>query len=157
MRVLFAGAGFLGRAAIARLRRDGHAVAAWVRSPDRARAALGPDVELVPIAAGTAALIAAVSAADGIVNLAGEPLVGRRWTAARRRALEDSRVRLTADLVRAIGAAATKPRVLVSASAVGWYGDRGDERLTEASERGTGFLAEGAEAWEQATAPASAA
>jgi uncharacterized protein (TIGR01777 family) len=150
MRVLFAGAGFLGRAAIARLRRDGHAVAAWVRSPDRARAALGPDVELVPIDAGLAALTAAVSAADGVVNLAGEPLVGRRWTAVRRRALEDSRVRLTADLVRAIDVAATKPRVLVSASAVGWYGDRGDERLTEASAPGDDYLAQLCRRWEDA-------
>jgi len=154
MRVLFAGAGFLGRAAIARLRRDGHAVAAWVRSPDRARAALGPDVELVPIDSGSAALTAAVSAADGVVNLAGEPLVGRRWTAARRRALEDSRVRLTADLVRAIDAAATKPRVLVSANAVGWYGDRGDERLTEASAPGDDYLAQLCRRWEDAAGAA---
>src|SRR5262245_23186860 len=100
MRVFFTGAtGFLGRATIARLRRDRHTVAAWVRSPERARAVLGPDVELVPTDAGPVALTAAVSAAEGVVNLAGEPLVGRRWTAARRRALEDSRVRLTTDLV----------------------------------------------------------
>jgi hypothetical protein len=157
MRVFFAGAtGFLGRATIARLLGDGHSVAAWVRSPERARAALGRDVELVPISAGSDALTAAVAAADGVVNLAGEPLVGRRWTAARRRALEDSRVRLTTDLVRAIAAAATRPSVLVSGSGIGWYGDRGDERLTEASSPGDDYLAQLCRRWENAAAAARA-
>jgi uncharacterized protein (TIGR01777 family) len=155
MHIFFTGAtGFLGRAAIARLRRDGHTAAAWVRSPDRARALLGADVDLVRADGGPSAVVAALSRADGVVNLAGEPLIGRRWTDARRRALEQSRVGVTRDLVRAIGAASPRPRVLVSGSAVGWYGDRGDEPLTEASTPGDDFLARLCRRWEDAATAA---
>jgi uncharacterized protein len=157
MHILFTGAtGFLGRATIARLRRDGHTFTAWVRSPERARSLLGADVELVRADGGSTALTAAVPAGGAVVNLAGEPLVGKRWTAARRRALEDSRVRLTTDLARAIAAAPEQPRVLVSGSAVGWYGDRGDERLTEQSTPGDDFLARLCRRWEDAAAAAQA-
>jgi len=151
MHVLLTGAtGFLGTALIARLRGDGHNVIAWARSVERARARLGPDVEVVPVAAGFDALTAALSRADAVVNLAGEPLVGKRWTAARRRALEESRIGVTQDVVRAIAVASPRPRVLVSGSAVGWYGDRGDERLTEASSPGDDFLARLCRDWEDA-------
>jgi len=157
MHVFLTGAtGFLGSALIERLRGDGHASAAWVRSVDRARARLGPDVELVPIAAGFDALVAALSRADAVVNLAGEPLIGKRWTSARRLAIEASRVQVTRDLVRAIAAASMRPRVLVSGSAVGWYGDRGDERLTEASSPGDDFLARLCRDWENAATAAEA-
>src|SRR5438445_7745282 len=151
MHVLLTGAtGFLGTALIARLRGDGHGVTAWVRSVDRARTRLGPDLELVPVAAGFDALTAALSRADAVVNLVGEPLFGKRWTAARRRALEESRIGVTQDVVRAIAVASPRPRVLVSGSAVGWYGDRGDERLTEASSPGDDFLARLCRDWEDA-------
>jgi uncharacterized protein (TIGR01777 family) len=150
MRVFLTGAtGFIGIALTARLRADGHSVTAWVRSFERARARLGADVDLVAVSASFDALAAAVSRADAVVNLAGEPII-KRWTAARRRAIEESRVRVTKDLVRAIAASSTRPRVLVSGSAVGWYGDRGDERLTEASAPGDGFLARVAREWEDA-------
>jgi uncharacterized protein len=146
--------GFLGRALTARLRGDGHAIIAWVRSPERARTLLGAEVDLVRADAGPTALAAAVSTADAIVNLAGEPLIGKRWTAARRRVLEDSRVQVTKDLARAIAAARSRPRVLVSGSAVGWYGDRGEERLTERSAPGDDFLARLCRAWEDAASAA---
>src|SRR5262249_45047157 len=84
------------------------------------------------------------------VNLAGEPLIGRRWTAARRHELTVSRVSLTKDLVRAIAVASARPSVIVSASAVGWYGDRGDERLTEQASPGGDFLARLCRDWESA-------
>jgi len=151
MRVFLTGAtGFLGSALTARLRAEGHAVTAWVRSFDRARKRLGADVDLVAVSASFDALAAAVSRADAVVNLAGEPLAGRRWTAARRRAFAKSRVQVTKDLVRAIAASPARPRVLVSGSAVGWYGDRGDERLTEASSPGDDFLARLCRDWESA-------
>ncbi len=157
MRVFLTGAtGFLGSALVARLCGDGHIVAAWVRSVDRARSRLGPDVELVPVTAGFDALTAAVSRADAVVNFAGESLIGRRWTSARRRAFEASRVGVTQDLVRAIAAASTRPRVLMSGSAVGWYGDRGDEWLTEESSSGDGFLARLCRDWENAAMAARA-
>src|SRR5689334_21527668 len=120
MRVLITGAtGFIGRALVPRLQRDGHTIVAWVRSESRARSLLGADVDLVAASAGHAALVDALGNVDAVVNLAGEPLVGKRWTPERRRVLEASRVGVTADLVRAIGAATPRPRVLVSGSAVG--------------------------------------
>src|SRR5207248_483042 len=124
-------------------------IVAWVRSEARARQVLGGDVELVR-AAGPEALAAAVVRAEAIVNLAGEPVIGRRWTAERRRVLEASRIGVTRDLVSAIAAASPRPRVLVSGSAVGWYGDRGDERLTESSPPGDDFLARLCRRWEEA-------
>jgi len=155
MRVLILGAtGFIGRALIPRLRRDGHTIVASVRSESRARNLLGPDVELLPAARGPDALVAALATSQAVVNLAGEAIIGKRWTPARRRLLEESRVGVTRDLVRAIAAAAPRPRVLVSGSAVGWYGDRGDERLTEASSPGDDFLARLCRDWEHAAATA---
>jgi uncharacterized protein (TIGR01777 family) len=157
MRVLVTGAtGFIGRALIAELRRDGHAVVAWVRSARRARGLLGPDVDLVESTAGVDRLVAALDACDAVVNLAGESILGGRWTPARKAALRESRVQLTEDLVRAWGRALRRPRVLVSGSAVGYYGDRGDERLDETSARGEGFLATLCEDWEHAARGAEA-
>src|SRR5260221_12493647 len=102
MRILVTGGtGFVGRALIPRLRLDGHTIVAWVRSEARARQVLGGDVELVR-AAGPEALAAAVARADAIVNLAGEPVVGRRWTAERRRVLEASGIGGTRGLVSPI-------------------------------------------------------
>jgi uncharacterized protein (TIGR01777 family) len=88
------------------------------------------------------------------VNLAGEPLIGGRWTAARRAILEDSRVKVTDTLVRAIAVAKTRPGVFISASAVGYYGDRAAETLTETSASGDGFLARLCREWELAARPA---
>jgi len=159
MRVLITGAtGFIGRALVLRLQRDRHAVSAWVRDPAKARIVLGPDVALHP-AGGPEGWRTALSGAGAVVNLAGEPIFGKRWTAARRRALIESRVALTARLADAIAALPpeARPRVLVSASAVGWYGDRGDETLTEESAPGTGFLADLCRAWEEAARRAEAA
>src|SRR5713226_3817778 len=157
MRIVVTGAtGFLGRALTARLRADGHTVVAWVRSVERARRMLGADVELVRADAGFAALTDALARADAVANFAGAPLIGKRWTPERRRVLEDSRVQVTNDLVRAIGTARTRPRVLVSGSAVGWYGDRGDERLTEQSTPGDDFLARLCRQWEDAAMAAQA-
>lgn len=147
MRVLVTGAtGFLGRALVPALCREGHTVVVWTRSAARARARLGAEVEIADASEG---LAAAVDGCDAIVNLAGEPILGR-WTAAKRRALVDSRVGVTRELVTAMAAARRRPRVLVSASAVGYYGHRADERLTESSPAGRGFLAELCRDWEAA-------
>lgn len=155
MRVFVTGAtGFIGRALIPRLRRDGHAVVAWARSEARARSLLGADVEIVPTGGGVEALVRALERCDGVVNLAGEPLMGGRWTAARRTLLEDSRIKVTDDLVRAIALARTRPRVFISGSAVGYYGDRADEPLTETSSGGDGVLARLCQKWESAAQPA---
>jgi uncharacterized protein (TIGR01777 family) len=150
MRILITGAtGFIGRALTLRLLGDGHEVSAWVRSEARAKSLLDSGVRIVS-AGGTPALAAEVARSDAIVNLAGEPILGGRWTAARRQAIADSRISLTTAIADAIEHASPRPGVLVSASAVGYYGDRGDEPLDEQSPPGNDFLAEVCLKWEAA-------
>jgi hypothetical protein len=91
-----------------------------------------------------------VSGFDAVVHLAGESVVGR-WTADKKKAIRDSRVLGTRHLVAALAQAEVKPRVLVCASAVGFYGDRGDELLREESPSGQGFLPEVCREWEDAS------
>jgi uncharacterized protein (TIGR01777 family) len=95
--------------------------------------------------------------ADAVVHLAGENIAGGRWTAERKQKILDSRKDGTRNLAQSIAAAGRKPEVLVSASAVGIYGNRGDEVLTESSASGDGFLAGVSRAWEEALAAARAA
>lgn len=97
-----------------------------------------------------------VAGAGAIVNLAGENLGAGRWTPARREAIRRSRIEATQTLVAAIAASEVKPAVFVNASAVGVYGDCGDEIVTEASPAGRGFLADVCEAWEAAAERATA-
>ena len=123
---------------------------AWVRAEAAAGNRLGGEVELAAADGGFDALVSAVERSDAVVNLAGAPLMGGRWTAARRAVLEGSRIQLTADLVRAMSAARPRPSVLVSGSAVGYYGDRGDQSLTETSSAGDDFLSRLCARWEQA-------
>ena len=92
---------------------------------------------------------------DAVVHLAGENIASGRWNAARKAAIRDSRVNGTRFLCDALAGLARPPKTLVCASAVGYYGDRGEERLTEESPPGTGFLAEVCREWEAASAPAA--
>jgi uncharacterized protein (TIGR01777 family) len=154
MRILLSGGhGLIGRALAAALTGDGDQVVRLVRG------SAGPgglDVAWDP-AAGTLdrAALDQVGPIDAVVNLSGAGIGDRRWTPARRRLLLESRVRST-DLVASTAAGLDpRPTVLVNASAVGYYGDRGDEELTEASTRGTGFLAGVCRDWEEATGPAA--
>jgi uncharacterized protein (TIGR01777 family) len=94
-----------------------------------------------------------VNGADAVVNLAGANIAGGRWSAARKRELRDSRVDAGKALVEAIRAAPNKPKVLVQASAVGYYGPRGSEEVTETTPAGSDFLAGLAKDWEASTAP----
>jgi uncharacterized protein (TIGR01777 family) len=96
----------------------------------------------------------ALAKVDAVVHLAGEPLLGIRWTGDKKREILDSRRKGTELIARAMAELHDGPGTLVSASAVGWYGDRGDEILTEESSHGRGFLAEVCRAWEDATARA---
>jgi uncharacterized protein (TIGR01777 family) len=157
MHIFVTGAtGFIGRALILRLQRDGHTVTAWVRNEGRARGALGADVDLLPIDAGDQALRDALAVSAGVVNLAGEPLIGR-WTRARRQAIIESRVQLTERLVQAMQYAEHQPEAFVSGSAVGYYGDRGDEVLTEDSAPADDFLAHLCRDWERSALRAESA
>jgi hypothetical protein len=151
MRVLITGAtGFIGRALVPILRREGHQLIALVRSVEGARSLLGAEVEAVALSAGAPALREALERSDAVVNLAGEAIMGGRWTEARRRVLVESRVHLTKQLVGAIAEASPRPKTLISGSAVGYYGDRGSEVLQEWSPGGTDFLAQLCKDWEAA-------
>jgi len=95
--------------------------------------------------------------AEIVVHLAGEPIAAGRWSPEQKRKILDSRVRGTRALAEALAARTEPPRVLICASAVGYYGNRGEEELSEGSPAGTGFLAEVTRAWEEAAEPARAA
>ena len=99
---------------------------------------------------------AALAGLDVAFHLAGEPVAQGRWTAEKKRRIRDSRVLGTRHLVAGLAAQASRPRVLVCASAVGYYGDRGDEVLDETSAAGQGFLAEVCQAWEREVRSAEA-
>ena len=144
MRVtIVGGTGLIGTRLTAGLASRGHTVTVVSRHERSVPGAVG-HVTWDPATGGPPA---EVMNADAIVNLAGTPVAGR-WGAARKQAIRDSRVVTTARLVEAIAAAAIPPSVLVNGSAVGHYGDRRDEELTEASAPGTGFLAELCVEWE---------
>jgi hypothetical protein len=151
MKVLVTGAtGFLGRRLCERLHHEGHEIVALSRDPDRAR-------ERIPVLAGAhrwEALTAeppreAFEGLPAVVHLAGETIAGR-WTSAKKRKIYESRVDGTRYLVDGLAQldADERPRVLISASAVGYYGDRGDELLTEDSPPGTGFLSKVCQDWQ---------
>jgi len=143
--------GLIGRSLVRALLARGDAVTALSRNPS---ARVPPGVKLLAGDPGSPGPWQdALARADACLHLAAEPLVGR-WTADRKRRIRESRVRSTALVADVVGSAG--PRVLVCASAVGFYGDRGDEVLTEASPPGEGFLSETCRAWEEATAPARA-
>jgi uncharacterized protein (TIGR01777 family) len=152
MRVVVTGAtGFVGRPLVRALLDAGHAVTAWTRDPARAAEAL-PAACAVARWDGAAAA-AGLRAAHAVVHLAGAGIAERRWTAAHKRAVHESRVAGTRALVRGIAALppAERPQTLVGASAIGWYGDRGDEVLDESSPPGRGFLPDVCRAWEAET------
>ncbi len=154
MRVAVSGAtGLIGSALSGRLRAEGHQIVRLVRRPVRP----GEEAIAWDPAAGTIAA-AALEGCDVVVNLAGENVFGR-WTAAKKHRIRESRVNGTRLVSQAIAGLARRPRVLIAASAIGYYGDRGAEELTEASAPGGGddFLAGVVRDWEAATAPAAAA
>ena len=146
--VVAGGSGFLGTALVSALRGKGHTVSVLTR-----RARRPGDVAWSP-AEPSEAWTSIVRDAGAVINLAGESLVGPRWTARRKASIRDSRVETTRALVSTI-VASPHPPVLISGSAVGIYGPRGDEPLTESTPAGSGFLAEVCIAWERAALDAA--
>jgi uncharacterized protein len=148
MKILVTGAtGLVGSALVAALARDGHMVCRLVRPETKTQGgATGAfDVAWNPQ---TGELGGAAVGAEAVVNLGGASIADGRWTDARKKLLRVSRVDATRALVTAMGKMNAKPEVLVSASAIGYYGSRGDEILMEESAAGNGFLADLAEDWE---------
>lgn len=142
--------GMIGQALAAALRSAGHEVLPVVRGPAQAGAAHW-DPERGELDA------AALQDCRAVVHLAGESIAGGRWNAQRKARIRDSRVRGTTLLATALAALPRKPAALVCASAIGYYGDRGEQPLEEDAPAGTGFLAEVCQAWEAAADPARAA
>lgn len=137
MKILISGSsGLVGAALRERLETDGHETAALPRSFEE------------PIN---------FTGVDAVVHLAGEPIAEGRWTSAKKKRIEESRVNGTHQLAEQLAASESKPAVFISASAIGFYGDGGDERLAESSSAGSGFLSDVCQKWEAAAQPAAAA
>jgi uncharacterized protein (TIGR01777 family) len=135
--------GLIGAALIPALKSSGYEITCLVRGTASSRDQIqwDPAQPLVP---------ESVSGFDAVVHLAGESIVGR-WTEGKKRRIRESRVKGTLRLAEALAQAPQRPRVLISASAIGYYGDRGEETLREDSASGSGFLPEVCREWEDAT------
>ena len=147
MKTLITGAtGIIGKRLVEQLEH----VRVLSRNPARASATLGDTVECHEWAIGSAPLNTQhLEDVKTVVHLAGEPIAAARWSDAQKRRILDSRVEGTRTLVDAIRASPTKPKVLICASAIGFYGDQGDAELTETTPAGTGFLSDVCVAWER--------
>jgi uncharacterized protein (TIGR01777 family) len=146
-RILVSGvSGTIGAALLPSLKANGSTVARLVRGPAKSEEGISwdPGRPLAP---------SAVSGFDAVIHLAGESIFGR-WSAAKKTKIRDSRVAGTLNLATALAEAEKKPQVFICGSAIGYYGDRGDEALREESAPGKGYLAQVCEEWEEATMPA---
>lgn len=135
------GSGFIGSALCRALVADGERATVLTRNIPRARMRLPDEVSVIDALSGASNI-------DAVVNLAGENLAAHRWTTARKREFRDSRIRTTQRVLDWIAAQSPRPRVLISGSAVGWYGPRGDEPLTEDAAPGHDFAAQLCRDWE---------
>lgn len=148
--VVAGGTGFIGRAVCRELLRAGHEVTVLTRDASRASGRVPQGVKVAQWSPEQSEELREVlSAKDAVINLSGESVAAQRWTPEFKQKLVDSRVNSTRALVQGIRSAEPRPKVLVNAGAVGIYGNRGEEELTESSPPGTGFLAELAIRWEQ--------
>jgi uncharacterized protein (TIGR01777 family) len=145
------GTGFIGRFLCRRLLADGHAVDILSRQPANVAGLFGHRVTTheFPVRP------TVIDGVDAIINLAGAPIFGPRWSAARKRLLFESRVGLTEQLVQGIALAKKKPTVLLSGSAIGFYGDHGDQPLDESASPTDDFAHQLCDAWELAACRAS--
>lgn len=148
MKIIISGAsGLIGTPLVARLRGKGHEVVRLVRrTPAPGEAQWDPRAGVLNPAI--------LEGADAVIHLSGAGIGDKRWTDAYKREVLDSRTLSTSLLARTIAGLDRKPRVFLSGSAIGIYGARDDEALTESSSHGTGFLADVCEQWEAAAAPA---
>jgi uncharacterized protein len=158
MRVVIAGgSGFLGRALVERLTRDGHQAVILSRGDGADLATAGARVVSWTPNGETGPWAADVDGADAVVNLAGAGIADRRWTKARKQLLYDSRIFSTRSLAAAVRAATIKPRVFIQAGGVGIYGAyQNGATFDETSASGSDFLAKLCVAWEEAASPIAA-
>jgi uncharacterized protein len=145
--------GLIGTALVAALRDGGHRVIRLVRQTPAGEDEIAWD----PLAPTGGLAVGALDGLDAAVHLAGANVAGRRWTAAYKEEIRASRVRGTRALAGALAAASTPPSVLLSGSAIGWYGDTGGREVDESSPAGSGFLPDVVREWEAAARPAEEA
>ena len=166
MRLLLLGCtGFVGRELVPQLLQAGHQISLVSRRLPRGYDSERDEgrinyIQIDPSQSSswlTEPLINALADADGVVNLAGEPIAEKRWTESHMKVLEDSRLETTRLLVEALKACATPPAVLVNASAIGYYGTSLDQRFVETSPAGSDFLASLCSRWEAAATAAPSA
>ncbi len=157
MKIIVTGAsGLIGSALVPALVAGGHQVTALVRHESKQSPQTGvTEVAWNPASGELDA--AKLAGHDAAVHLAGEPIAAGRWTDAKKQRIRDSRVLSTRLLAETLARLEPRPRVLVCASAIGYYGNRGAEVLTEASATGQDFLSEVCREWEAAAEPARAA
>jgi hypothetical protein len=152
MRIVVSGSsGLVGSAVVDYFNGQGDQITRLVRRDARGPAEIAWHPDGPPLEA------ARLEGFDAIVHLAGESLSDGRWNAAKKARIRQSRVEGTQRLCQSLAGTNARPKVLVSASAIGFYGNRGDELLDENSPSGTGFLADVCREWEAATAPAAVA
>ena len=152
MKVVIAGAsGFIGTALVLDLRRDGHQVTTLVRRSPVSES----EVEWHPDRGQLDA--AALAGADAVISMSGAGIADKRWTPAYRQVLVQSRLQPTSTIAAALAGlpGELRPKAFLSASAIGYYGERGDEPLPESATAGTGFVADLVRRWEAATEPAT--
>ena len=148
--VVAGGTGFIGRALCSGLTHDGHSVTVLSRNPREAVLVLNPDVRIEPWDGQTRGTWERVlEEADAVVNLVGDSIAEARWTPDRKRALFESRVETTRLLVQTLARVAARPRTLINASAIGFYGPRDATPVDESTPAGSGFLADLCAAWER--------
>jgi len=149
--IVAGGTGLLGTALVGALQDDRHRVVVLTRRPTRDN-----EVRWSPQYA-EGLWTAALDNAHAVINLAGASIAGGRWTTARKAAIRDSRMQATGALVKAIAASGQPPPIFISSSAVGYYGSRGDEPVTETTAPGSDFLAHVCRDWEAAASQLSLA
>jgi hypothetical protein len=156
--VIISGAtGFIGTVLVQKLVEKNYAVVVLSRNPGKAVALRNRGAEVVAWDGQTAQGWGHYAAgAYGIINLAGENIAAGRWTPARKTAILQSRLAAGRAITEAVEKAAQKPRAVIQASGIGYYGNRGDEVLDEASTAGSGFLSDVALQWEKSTGPVEA-
>ena len=142
--------GFIGHGLVPALEAAGHELILATRHPDRARRLSSKAQVVVADTSQPGPWQAHVATAEGVINLAGEPIAEKRWTAEYKKLLQDSRLATTRNLVEAIAAADPGPQVLISGSAVGYYGTSDAGEFSEVSACGADFLAHLCQAWEGA-------
>lgn len=148
--VLSGGTGFIGKALLKALVTKGHTVVILTRNPDAVKHLASETITLAPWDGKSVGIWADhLNEADAVINLAGEPVVGKRWSAEQKSRIVNSRVEGTKALVSAIAQSRRKPSVLINASAVGYYGHVENGDVAESHPKGKGFLGDTCELWEE--------